>query len=129
MATPDISGVETAFEAVIEQHMKAYEAALREVLGRKLTAGSSRSSRKAPGPGASASAKRRSREELATLGRRFVEAVEKTPGEKMMVLSASLGLHSQELEVPVSRLKKAGQVRTVGERSRTRYYPVNRPVA
>ena len=43
----------------------------------------------------------------------------------MMTLAARLGLRAQELERPVVRLRKAGRIKTVGERSRTRYYPMD----
>jgi DNA-binding Lrp family transcriptional regulator len=47
----------------------------------------------------------------------------------MAVLAPRLGVSAKELERPVSRLKKAGQIRTVGERSRMRYYPMARSAA
>lgn len=47
----------------------------------------------------------------------------------MTALSAKLGLRSQELERPVLVLKKDGRIRTVGERSRTRYYAMATPPA
>jgi len=133
MATTDNSGIEAAIEAVIQQHVSAYEASLREALGRKFAADSGRSSRgrkrrSVPRP-RTASGPRRSAGELAALGERFFEAVEQCPGETMTTLSAKLGLRTQELERPVLLLKKDGRIRTVGERSRTRYYAMTAPPA
>lgn len=132
MATPDISGIETAVEAMIQEHVAAYEATLREALRRKFSTGAARSSRTrrkkgTSRPSAKPGAPRRSAEELSALGERFLGAVEQSPGETMAVLRGSLGLSSQELERPVLLLKRAGLLKAVGERSRTRYYPMAAP--
>ena len=42
----------------------------------------------------------------------------------MMGLAAQLGVRSQELSVPVARLKRDERVRSVGHRSQTRYFPM-----
>ena len=70
---------------------------------------------------------RRTAAELASLGERFYEAVERSPGETMSVLALQLGLSPKVLELPVSHLKKVGRVRTMGERNRTRYLPMATP--
>lgn len=49
-------------------------------------------------------------------------AVEAAPGETMRTLAGNLGMSSQELERPVVHLRKAKWIRTIGERSRTRYF-------
>lgn len=134
MTAIDITTLEASVEALIQQQVAAYEAQLREALGRKLASGRGRSSRKAgrraTSPKRSAPATtRRTAEELEELAVRFFEAVEAAPGETMSTLAPKLGLQPKELERPVQRLKKAGRIRTVGERSQMRYYPMPKRTA
>jgi hypothetical protein len=67
---------------------------------------------------------RRSAAELEELGERLYEAVCAKPGETMMVLAARLGTSSRSLERPAGRLRRAGRVRSIGERNGTRYFPI-----
>jgi len=71
-----------------------------------------------------APASRRDRAEVAALGERFYEAVNASPGESMAVLAKKVGSTPSELHRPVSNLKRAGRVRSVGQRQRTRYFPM-----
>lgn len=61
---------------------------------------------------------------LAALGERFYSAVCATPGETMAFLATQLGTTARHLERPVAQLERAGRVRSVGERSHTRYFPL-----
>jgi len=127
MTALDISVLEASVEALIQQQVASYEEQLREALAGVLsktrrerprgraTKSDAASKRSAPGP-------RRVPEELEALAERFFAAVEATPGETMLTLAGSLGLRSKELERPVLRLKKAGRIKTVGERNWTRYF-------
>ena len=67
--------------------------------------------------------KRRTQQEVADLSERFLEAVAANPGETMMTLARKVGISAQELHRPMTLLKRAGRVRSVGERSLTRYFP------
>ena len=67
---------------------------------------------------------RRTPEEIAALGERLYAAICETPGETMMVLAQTVGVTTQDLSVPMGRLKKAGRVRNAGQRSHTRYFPM-----
>ena len=73
---------------------------------------------------ARAISKRRGGAELSALGERFFEALSRKPGETMVVLSAEVGASPRELQRAVARLRDAGRVRTVGERSAMRYFPL-----
>jgi len=133
MTNLDITTLEASVEALIQQQVAAYEAQLREALGRKL-GGGGRNKRKASKLSASgrrsrATGPRRTPEQLEALGERLLSAVEAAPGETMVTLAASLGLTTAELARPAVQLKKAGRVKTVGERSRMRYYPLTRRAA
>ena len=71
-----------------------------------------------------APSKRRASADLEALGERFLDAVSRKPGETMTVLAADVSASARELHRTVSRLKQAGRVRAVGERSQTRYFPL-----
>ena len=77
-----------------------------------------------------ASGGRRSPAELSALGERLHEAVCAHPGETVSVLAPKLGKTPRELQRPMTALKRAGRVRSVGQRHQTRYFPtVARAVA
>jgi len=131
----DITALEASVEALIQQQLAAYEAQLREALARTLSKARPSSPRRkevkqkvAPARRA-LSTQRRSADEIDAFAARLFEAVECAPGETMAVLAPRLGVSSKELERPAARLKKAGQIRTVGERCRMRYYPMARSAA
>ena len=135
MTAIDISTLEASVEALIQQQLAAYEAQLRETLARTLSkARPGAARRKEPKATAARvrrapSVARRAPEELEALAERLYAAVESTPGETMGVLAPSLGVVAKELERPVKRLRKSGRIKTVGERSRMRYYPMARAAA
>ena len=131
----EITALEASVEALIRQQLAAYEAQLREALARTLSKARPSSPRgkevkqKAAPARRASSTQRRSADEIDAFAERLFEAVESTPGETMAVLAPRLGVSAKELERPAARLKKAGQIRTVGERSRMRYYPMARSAA
>ena len=130
MTTINITALEASVEALIQQQLAAYEVQLREALARALHAQARPSSRRRTGvkPKAAVAspAQRRSPEELGALGERFFATVESAPGETMAVLARTLRVGSKQLERAVMGLKKTGRIRTVGERSQMRYYPMVR---
>ena len=69
------------------------------------------------------SGRRRGPAEMAALGERLYEAVCAQPGETMSVLAPEIGKTPRELQRPMLALKRAGRVRSVGQRHQTRYYP------
>lgn len=70
-----------------------------------------------------ARSRRRATTELTALGERLYQAVCAQPGETMGVLGPVLGETPRELHRPMAVLKRAGRVRSVGERHQTRYFP------
>ena len=62
--------------------------------------------------------------QVAELGDRFYEVLCAHPGESMTVLAAKVGASPTELHRPVALLKRAGRVRSVGQRQSTRYFPM-----
>lgn len=67
----------------------------------------------------------RSQAEIISLSARLLKEVRADPGQTMAVLAPRLGagVSTYMLQVPVAKLKQAGQVKTVGQRHLTRYFP------
>ena len=122
-------------ERQIEQMVAAHVAALRKAaqgaVERAFAAGTVAVPTVAPSRprAARAAGKRRGSSELAALGERFFEALSRKPGETMGVLSAEVGASPQELHRAVARLREGGRVRTIGERTAMRYFPLSASVS
>jgi hypothetical protein len=69
-------------------------------------------------------APRRSVEEVLALAEQFYAVLCRNPGETIATLAPQVGASPRALERAVARLKRAGRVRTVGERQFTRYFPM-----
>ena len=111
-------------EQLIAEHIAATRKVAQEAMERAFA-----SSRAVPAPAAQPirvrqNGKRRAAADLAALGERFYGALCSKPGETMAVLAAEVGTSAQELQRAVARLKQAGRVRAVGQRSQTRYFPL-----
>ena len=74
-------------------------------------------------------ARRRSPQEMETLGERLYQEICARPGETMAVLAPAVGSRAVALQFPATRLKKAGRIRSVGQRNRTRYFPMVKNVS
>jgi hypothetical protein len=74
-------------------------------------------------------APRRAGEELAALGEKFYAVLCRNPGETMTTLASQVGATPRTLQVAVARLKRAGRVRSVGQRQHTRYFPMTNTAA
>ena len=118
----------TELERQIEQMVAAHVGGLRKAAQGAVERAFAAASAAAPTGAASrprAASKRRAGSELSALGERFFEALSRRPGETMVVLSAEAGASPRELHRAVARLREAGRVRTIGERSRMRYFPLS----
>ena len=110
-------------EQLVREHIEATRRAAAEAVERafassspSLSANRARGARRAP-------SRRRGPEEIAALGERLYAAVVAEPGETMAVLAPVVGETPSDLHRPMATLKRAGRVRSVGERHQTRYYP------
>lgn len=126
----------TELERQIEQMVAAHVAALRKsaqgAVERAFATASAATPAVAPSSrprAARVASKRRAGSELSALGERFFEVLSRKPGETMGVLSAEVGASPAELHRAVTRLREAGRVRTIGERSRMRYFPLSASTA
>ena len=66
----------------------------------------------------------RSAEALERLSDALYEQICADPGEPMVVYGGKLSMTCAQLATPIKRLKKAGRVRSAGQRQDTRYFPM-----
>lgn len=66
---------------------------------------------------------RRTAEQLAALGEELYALICNEPGESMAVFADKLGIAVRELHRPMSKLRDDGRIRSVGQRTLTRYFP------
>lgn len=124
MKTTDIERLELQIEQLIREHLAECARRARLAVERGFAATMKRSRAARVGSERRAVGKRRSVEEIDGLTERLAAAVCAKPGTTMVVLAAEVGATVRDLERPASRLKKAGRIRTVGERNMTRYFPL-----
>lgn len=121
---PGIGDLNEAIERVVREHLAELREGAVAALQRALVGGKPVVAVDAGNGRRRASRARRVPEAVTDLGRRFYEVVSQSPGETMSVLARNVGVTPRELHRPVANLKRAGQVRSVGERQRTRYFPM-----
>lgn len=68
--------------------------------------------------------RRRAGAEMSALTERLYLAVRANPGETMTVIAAAVGETPVMLNRPMFHLKRAGRVRSAGQRNLTRYFPM-----
>lgn len=129
--TNTTSELERQIEQMVAAHVAALRKAAQGAVERAFAAASTTGPTVAPSRSrvARAASKRRAGAELSALGERFFEALSRKPGETMVVLSAEVGASPQELHRAVARLRETGRVKTVGERSAMRYFPLSASAA
>lgn len=116
--------LEEKIEELVRAEMVGIRASVAAAVDRALAAGGSAppvAARRRARP--QTMSKRRTPEEVADLGERFVAAVVATPGETMTTLAPQVGATPRELQLPVTGLKRDGRVRSVGKRQYTKYFP------
>jgi hypothetical protein len=118
-------------ERLVREYMSTIPTMVRAAVERAVAAGigsgvtASTKPRPATGSGVrSRPAERRASDEIAALGERLYEAMCRTPGETMVVLAPIVGATARDLNRPMTLLKRAGRIRSVGARHATRYFPM-----
>lgn len=116
-------------EHLIRQHVDALRTIAATAVTRGFAAAQPHVPARASGPTQAVrprkpAAARRSPDELIALGERFYAVLCRQPGETMTTLASQVGVAPQVLHVAVARLRRAGRVRTVGQRQHTRYFPM-----
>jgi hypothetical protein len=123
MTTSHTEKLEAEIEQVVRKHLAAYYVAAMAAVGRAFASTSPRvhtsgAKRRTPG-------RRRPPDEVAALAERLYEAVCAHPGETMAVIAPQVGESARALNRPMTHLKRAGRVRSAGQRHMTRYFPLS----
>jgi hypothetical protein len=113
--------LEQRIEQLVREHIASIQRSARDALERAFESAAPKRGRVPPGT--ASAGKRRAATEMSALGERLYRAVCARPGEGIGVLARELGASARELHRPMALLKKAGRVRSVGQRSLTRYFP------
>jgi hypothetical protein len=121
MSKTRIGDLEQQIESLVRDHVAALrqgaEAAVARAFSRVATA-----SRRTPLP--RTSGRRRAPAEMSALSERLYAAICAQPGATMVTLAAEVGVTARELNRPAGSLRRAGRVRSVGQRQATRYFPM-----
>jgi len=129
MKTPNTTAeLADAIESLVASYMDSVRDAAQQALSRGLAnaAAVKRSSStvsRPKGAVSSPSMGRRTAAELREVCDTLCERVRAQPGASMVELAAQMGADVTSLQLPMSKLKSAGRVRSVGQRHLTRYYP------
>lgn len=110
-------------ERLVREHMQAMRRAAAEAVERAFSSAPASPRAEVARAVSRTRGPRRASTDVAALGERLYEAVCAQPGEAMGVLGPALGKTPRELHLPMMVLKRAGRVRSVGQRHQTRYYP------
>jgi hypothetical protein len=115
-----------AIESLIGSYMDGIREAAKEAVERAMrstvTVGHARRRKEwAAGPAARMS--RRAPTRVDELCNKLCEVIRANPGASMVVIAEKVGAKSTDLQWPMTKCKRAGRVRSVGQRSLTRYYP------
>jgi len=116
-------------EDMVREHVAASRKAAQDAVERAFASAAAAPTRAARRRTPSQGQKRRASADLVALGDRFYETVCAKPGETMTVLAANVGASARELHRSVTLLRRAGRVRSVGNRSLTRYFPMAKGAA
>lgn len=118
--------IETEVERLVREHLAACEAAAETAVRSAFRRASSSSSKptRSESKRPRSPSRRRSPEEIASLGERLYEAICRHPGETMAVIAPAVGASPRELRRPSVLLRREGRVRSVGQRHATRYFPL-----
>lgn len=128
MTTKSIEHLQNQIEQLVREHLVAQRAAATEAVARAFASAApatrmtrtTRTTRTTP----RTQGRRRPPVEVAGLAEELYAAVRANPGEPMVVIAAHVGQTARALNRPMQLLKRAGRVRSAGERGLTRYFPM-----
>ena len=121
MTTKSHEALETQIERLVREHLAMQQTAARAAVERAFAV---TVPARQPAPARRGKYARRAPEQLVELAERLFEAVRACPGETMAVIADRVGEKPQVLNRPMANLKRAGRVRSAGERNLTRYFPM-----
>lgn len=122
MTTTPIEHLQNEIEKLVRAHLAAQRAAATAAVERAFMSAMTTK------PRASVPTKtwgrRRPPTEVGRLAEELFEAVRAHPGETMAVIAPHVGETARALSRPMEHLKRAGRVRSAGQRSLMRYFPM-----
>src|SRR4051812_14461961 len=120
MSTTTTERLHQQIEQLIRAHVAAQRTAAIAAVERAFATTTVSPRGKAPREGNKTQCRRRP-QDLVGIAERLYEAVRAHPGETMMVIAPHVGETWRTLNRPMMYLKKAGRVRSAGQRNGTRY--------
>jgi hypothetical protein len=131
MSTAKIGSLEVQIEELVRGHIAMLRASAAAAVERAFDRAATRSTRggRTAASAARAAGQRRAPQEMVALAERLYAVISAHPGAAMTKLAAEIGVSPRELGRPALQLKRAGRVRTVGQRQGTRYFPMTAKAA
>jgi hypothetical protein len=123
MKTHTIEHLQQQIESLVRAHLAAQRAAATTAVERAFAAAAT-SPRTRTTPPRKTWGRRRPPTEVADIAERLFAAVRAHPGETMAVIAPAVGETPRALNRPMVHLKRAGRVRSAGQRHLTRYFPM-----
>jgi hypothetical protein len=121
--TKPLKALQSEIERLVREHLdEQHRAAVAAV--ERAFASAEMPTKKAP-VARSRHVRRRARSEMLALTDQLYAAVRAKPGETITVIAAELGETAKTLQRPMAHLKRAGRVRSAGQRHLTRYFPMH----
>ena len=125
MNTKSIEQLQSEIEKLVRAHVAAQRVAAVSAVERAFASATVSKPTASAHPSKRAWGRRRPPTEVAGIAERLYEAVRKNPGETMTVIAVEVGETALALSRPMRHLKVAGRVRSAGQRSLTRYFPMS----
>ena len=124
MATNSHQELQQQIERLVREHLAAQRMAAMAAVEHAFTAVATPSRAATP----RRTVGRRRASEMSEVVERLYEAVRAHPGETIAVIAAEVGETAKALHRPMVQLKRAGRVRSAGQRHLTRYFPMGNGV-
>ena len=130
MSTAKVGDLEIQIEELVREHIAAIRQAASAAVARAFERAAGRGAKgERVAPKKRETGRRRTSEEVAALGERLYATICAHPGAAMITLATHVGVPARELNLPVTQLRQAGRVRTVGQRQGMRYFPMSAKTA
>lgn len=126
MTRTGTDGLVKRIEQLVQEHIAASHQAAQDALQRAFASSLAPGLKTMRPVRRTVTGKRRDAAEMAVMCERLYEAVSAQPGALMTAHCSQLGVSVRELQLPMAQLKQKGKVRSVGQRSLMRYFPMNR---
>jgi hypothetical protein len=126
MTKTSIGSLDEQIEQLVRQHLNAVRAAAAVALERAFASAAEpqRPQNRRSGKPKGRIGRRRAPVEVAALSERLYTAITANPGATMSTLAAQVGASPRELNRSATLLRRAGRVRSAGQRQSTRYFPM-----